>query len=127
MHVCFEIVNLVVHGLVNLVGQGLMSLLDHGLMNLGDQNFKKKVFLEAHKAAIFSPITKQKSAKQKKTKTDSEADKATVTVVRNIQNSACESQDIEPLPEPAVGLTKVRRSIVKNSGNRPPRTHLSLR
>ena len=66
-------------------------------------------------------------APSKKTKIDSNADKATLANVRSFQKFGCVSQDLESLPQPSVGPTNVRRSILKKSSKISRRAHLKLR
>ena len=49
-------------------------------------------------------------------KRDSKADKATIALVRSIQKLGCVSRRIESLPEPEVGPTNARLSILKKNG-----------
>ena len=63
----------------------------------------------------------------RKSKSDSKSDKATNAILRSIQKLSYVFQNVEPLPEPTVGLTHVRRSILKTSDNRSPKGHLKLR
>ena len=52
--------------------------------------------------------------------------KATLAIVRSNQQLCFVSQDVE-LPEQPVGLTNVRRSILKKSCKRSPRAYLELK
>ena len=78
---------------------------------------KKNAFL--HSENIEAP--------NRKTKRNSKADKATIAIVRSIQKLGCASHDVEALPEPAIGPTNVRRSLLKKSGKSSARTHRSLK
>ena len=81
---------------------------------------RMKVANLAANCAYFTQETAIRPTKYSKKNTNSKADKSTLAIVRSIQKFGCVSLVAESLPEPKVGLAKVRRFILK-SGKRSPR------